>query len=114
MLPFRRRLTFEQRRTERQRIAPLHPNRIPVIAEAATPETPRCDKEKFLVPPDLTAAQFLFVLRKRIRLTSQDALFLLVANTVPPASAAMWELHGRHAETDGFLYVVYTRENTFG
>lgn len=114
MLPFRKRLTFDQRRAERDRVMHMCRERVPVIAEVGSRETPRSDKEKFLVPRDLTISQFLFVLRKRIRLAAKDSLFLLVNETMVPASTTMRELYERHVEPDGFLYITYTIENTFG
>ena len=77
-------------------------------------ETPRSDKEKFLVPHDLTVAQFMFVLRKRIKLNSQTALFLLVNGSLVTSHTTMYELYEKFADDDGFLYVTYTTENTFG
>ncbi len=114
MLPFRRRLTFDQRRSEKERISHLCRDRVPIIVERGSRDTPRSDKEKFLVPYDLTAAQFLFVLRKRIKLSSRDSLYLLVNGVMVTASTTMHELYGRHVDEDGFLYVTYTTENTFG
>mgnify|MGYP006256393727 CR=1 FL=1 len=70
MLPFRTRLTFEQRRAEFERIRVHRESRIPVIMEANGRETPRIDKEKFLVPLDLTIAQLLFVVRRRMQMDS--------------------------------------------
>ena len=114
MLPFRTRLTFEQRRRENERITSAHRGRVPVIAEAGSRDTPRSDKEKFLVPEDLTAAQLTFVLRRRMRLDASQSLFLLVDGALVHAHATVRELHRKHAEADGFLYATYTTENTFG
>lgn len=114
MLPFRQRLTFEQRRAEKARITHISHDRVPIIVEAGSRETPRSDKEKFLVPYDLTAAQFLFVLRKRIRLNAQDSLFLMINGMMVTSSTTVHDLYDRYADEDGFLYVTYTTENTFG
>ena len=114
MLPFRRRLTFEQRRTEFERIRTHRATRIPVIMEANGIDTPRIDKEKFLVPFDFTVSQLMFVARKRMSIDSSKALFLLINGTLQPSSATMSSLYDSHASEDGFMYVVYTTENTFG
>ena len=114
MLPFRHRLTLEQRRAEHTRIQRHCQDRIPVVVEAGSRDTRRSDKEKFLVPLDLTTAQLTFVLRKRIGLQSGESLFLLVNGTLAPSSTTMSEFHQRHVGEDGFLYVVYTTENAFG
>ena len=47
------------------------------------------DKKKYLVPNDLTVGQFYFLIRKRIQLRAEDALFFFVDNVVPPTSATM-------------------------
>ena len=114
MLPFRRRLTFEQRRTEFERIHAHRATRIPVIMERNGIDTPRIDKEKFLVPFDLTVSQLMFVARRRLKMDSSKALFLLINGTLPPSSTTMSSLYDKHASEDGFMYVVYTTENTFG
>ena len=114
MLPFRRRLTFEQRRAEFERIHAHRVTRIPVIMEANGIDTPRIDKEKFLVPFDLTVSQLMFVARRRLSMDSSKGLFLLINGTLPPSSDTMSSLYDKHASEDGFMYVVYTTENTFG
>lgn len=56
------------------------------------------DKKKYLVPSDLTVGQFYFLIRKRIYLRPEDALFFFVNNVIPPTSATMGSLYqvGRH------------------
>eukprot|EP00494_Astrolonche_serrata_P022400 UN22657 len=39
---------------------------------------------RFLVPADLTVGQFVYVIRKRIKLQPEQAIFLFVNTTVPP------------------------------
>lgn len=51
------------------------------------------DKKKYLVPSDLTVGQFYFLIRKRIHLRPEDALFFLVNSVVPPSSATMGSLY---------------------
>lgn len=41
------------------------------------------DKRKYLVPSDITVAQFMWIIRKRIQLPSEKAIFLFVDKTVP-------------------------------
>lgn len=82
--------------------------------EAGGRDTPRVDKEKFLVPFDLTISHLAFVVRKRLRMDSSTALFLLVNGNLPTSSSTMATLYDSHASEDGFLYIVYTTENTFG
>jgi len=77
-------------------------------------ELPVMDKKKFLTPGDLTIGQFLFILRKRLKLSSTQSLFLFVNNTIPPSSMLLSQLYESQKDADGFLYVEYASESTFG
>jgi GABA(A) receptor-associated protein len=115
-LDFRDRYSFEQRSTECARIFSKFPGRVPVIVQRNNKnnETPKIDKEKFLVPGDLTLGQFVFVIRKRINLAPEKALFLFVGNTLPTTGSLMREIYHSYKDIDGFLYVIYSGENSFG
>lgn len=115
-MDFRSTHTFETRAQEAYRIAQKFPGRVPVIVERSrsTKTVPLIDKQKFLVPGDLTLGQFIFVLRTRMKMSSESALFCFIANTLPTTGTLMKELYGKHREADGFLYVSYCGENTFG
>ena len=39
---------------------------------------------RYLVPADLTVGQFVYVVRKRIKLGAEKAIFVFVKNTLPP------------------------------
>jgi GABA(A) receptor-associated protein len=110
--------TAQTRKEEAQRIFTKFPGRIPIIVEraaSATKTMPLIDKQKFLVPADLTLGQFTFVIRKRIELSSDKALFLFINNTLPTTGSLIREIYAHHYDQeDGFLYVTYCGENTFG
>jgi GABA(A) receptor-associated protein len=75
----------EKRKSEAERIRAKYPDRVPVICEKADrSEIPDIDKKKYLVPADLTVGQFHYVIRKRIQLAPEKALFLFCSNTIPP------------------------------
>merc|ERR1712170_56486 len=101
---------FEKRRAEGEKIRRKYPDRVPVIVE----KSPKArigdlDKKKYLVPSDLTVGQFYFLIRKRISLRPEDALFFFVNNVIPPTSATMGSLYQEHHEEDFFLYIAYRR-----
>lgn len=115
MTYFKEKNKFEDRLTESSRIREKFPGRIPVIVERApSSDVPLIDKTKFLVPADLSVGQFMFVIRKRLSLSSEKALFMYVNNSLPLTSTLMRELYHSHCDRDGFLYVLYTGESTFG
>ncbi|CAO3697742.1 unnamed protein product [Rhizopus microsporus] len=79
--------TFEKRKAEADRIRQKYPDRIPVICEKVEKsDIPTIDKKKYLVPADLTVGQFVYVIRKRIKLSSEKAIFMFVNEILPPAA----------------------------
>jgi len=106
---------LDKRKAEAARIKEKYPDRIPVIVEKAEKsDIPDIDKKKYLVPSDLTVGQFVYVIRKRIKLSPEKAIFIFVRNVLPPTSALMSSIYEDHRDEDGFLYITYSGENTFG
>lgn len=66
------------------------------------------------MPADLTVGQFVYVIRKRIKLSPEKAIFVFVNNVLPPTAALMSSIYDEHKDDDGFLYIAYSGENTFG
>ena len=101
----------------RERVAhvrAVHPDRVPVLLLPASPACPPCAHDRFLVPRDLTVAQFAYVVRKRIKLQREQALFLHVDGRLAPGTDSLGTLDARHRGEDGFLAITYALENTFG
>lgn len=113
---FKLEFTFEARKQEAQRITKKFPDRLPIICERANNNSgvPEIDKKKYLVPIDLTISQFLFVIRKRMELSPEKALFIFVNGTIPSSSATISQVYSQHKDLDGFLYISYSGENVFG
>ena len=114
MLPYRLRLTLDQRIRDRHVAFTRKPDHIPIIVERKTNDAPTIDREKFLVPQDLTCAQFLYVIRRRLRMKPSDALFLSCSNRIVPSSTVLSSLYHSNRDEDGFLYLQYSLENAFG
>ena len=72
------------------------------------------DKHKYLVPTDLTCGQFIYIIRKRLNLPPEKAIFLVVNGSIPPISSSILELYDKNKNEDGFLYFSYMSENVFG
>jgi len=113
---YKQRESFEVRRAEAQRVFEKYPGRIPLIVDriANTNTVPLIDKHKFLVPSDLTISQFTYVIRKRLVLPPEQAIFLFVGTTLPTSGSLMREMYSKFRDPDGFLYIEYCGENTFG
>jgi GABA(A) receptor-associated protein len=115
-IQFKKEFTFDKRLSESSRILEKYDTRVPVIVTPYKTNTlPVIDKNKYLTPHDLTVGQFLYVIRKRIKLEPSQSLFIYVNDSIiPPTSSTMLSLYGKHKDEDGFLYLSYCGENTFG
>jgi len=114
-VPFKNQHEASKREAEAKRIRSKYPDRIPVICEKAKGSNiPDIDKKKYLVPADLTVGQFVYVIRKRIQMSSEKAIFIFINNVLPPTAALMSSIYEEQKDEDGFLYITYSGENTFG
>lgn len=114
---FKRTYSFKDRFKESSRIMNIYPDRLPIICERsenAPSDCPVIDKKKYLIPRDLTVGQFLYVIRNRLKLPAEKALFLFIKGTIPATSHYMDLIYDCYKDDDGFLYITYTFENTFG
>ena|SRR5947209_16151381 len=108
---------LEKMRKESKNMRDKYPDRIPCIVERVSGSrntVPDIDKKKYIVPSDMQLAQFVSVIRKRIRLNPEQALFIFVNNTLPPSSQSMEQLFKEHKGENEFLTLHYAGENTFG
>ncbi|ESO90999.1 hypothetical protein LOTGIDRAFT_233504 [Lottia gigantea] len=112
---FKEEHTLDHRKAESSKIKTKYPERIPVIVEKdPKSQIQQIDKRKFLVPNDISVAQFMWIIRKRICIPSEKAIFLFVGKVLPQTSASMGQVYEDHKSDDGFLYIAYSGENTFG
>ena len=112
---FKSEFSFEKRLEESTKIKNKHPDRIPIIVtKGKNCRLKEMDKYKFLAPYDLTLGQFLVVIRKRIQLDNNEALFVFINNTLINTSQTLGGIYNDLKDKDGFLYMTYCNENVFG
>lgn len=106
-----------KRKSECAKILEKCPDNIPIICE----KDPRAkikeiDKTKYLVPLDLTVAQFILMIRKRLELEEERALFLLVyPNYSIAGNTKIFEVYAKYKDPeDNFLYILYSEEQVWG
>ena len=108
----------ETRRRNCEKIRNEFPDKIPIICEKDPNPKDLKDigKNKYLVPNDLTVAQFMFMIRRRIEMDKEKALFLLVnGKKVISGDTNLNDIYERYKDKDdGFLYIVYTNELIWG
>jgi len=106
---------LERRKAEAKEMHDKYPDRIPVVVEKAkNSDIPDIEEKKYMVPSDSTVGQFVYLIRKRIKLSQEKAMFIFVNNVLPSTTALMCTVYDEHKDEDGFLYFTYTGEKTFG
>lgn len=113
---FKQRINEKERKLEADRIHQKYPNRIPTIVEKSQycKDLIDIDKNKYLVPQDITMSQFIFIIRKRLKFPPEKALFLYINNNVITGHRTIGAIYDENHDDDGFLYIEYSSENTFG
>jgi len=115
-MSFKHLYSLNQRKNECEKILLKYPNRIPIICEKNYNSTnaPDIDKHKYLVSRDLTLGQFMHTIRQRMNLTPDVGLYIFISGFIPSNSQFLSNLYVDFRDDDGFLYVIYDVENTFG
>jgi GABA(A) receptor-associated protein len=100
---------------EIERLKKQYPDKTFVFVSQASRSTlPPLDKLKYIVPKNSTVGHFLFILRNRMKLPPEKALYVFVKNTLPPSTMTFRELEHQFADEDGAVRVTYAAESTFG
>ena len=113
---YRQRVPLPDRKITADRIVAQHPDRIPVVVECS--EQLQMDhplkKNKFAVPHELTLAQFMFVIRKHMKLQPEYAIFAFINNRLHPTTTPIGTIYAQEKTDDGFMYIDVFQESTFG
>lgn len=130
MINFKDKYTFEVRKNESTRILNKYKDKIPVIIQNKRvidsyissmfhKSIPDIDKTKFLIPFELTVGQFIYIIRKRLKLSPEKSIFIYFINSenksiITPNCYNMKQVYDENKDDDLFLYAYYIGENTFG
>jgi len=115
--PFKEQKSLQERKDESSKVREKYQDRVPIICEKSNVEKdlPFIDKNKYLVPADLTVSQFVMVVRNRLCLNETTSLFFFVGRDVLLLpSDILGAVYERHKDEDGFLYITYSGQNTLG
>lgn len=104
-------------RNEVDIIKQQYPNYIPIIVRTRkNDKSIILKKSKFLVTNEITLAQFLTILRKKISdIKSNESIFLLIDNTLMPITLTLSAIYKEKKDFDtNMLFITVCKENTFG
>lgn len=104
------------RQRESSNVIIKYPDRVPVIVDTNDNSSfnEKLDKHKFVVPDTLSVSEFVIIIRKRLRIDSSKAIFVFCGNTILIGSMPIRQIYDKYKEEDGFLYLIYKAESTFG
>jgi GABA(A) receptor-associated protein len=111
---FRKTHSLEERRKCSTKMRAMYPERVPVLLERADRNIPELKKYKFLVPMETTMGRFVFDVRQYVSIGPTQALYLFINDTIVPNQKNFAEIYHQYHDEDGFVYIKYSGENTFG
>jgi len=113
---FKDKYSFEERFDEVQRIKKMYPEHIPVICEKDINAGVGigCCKCKYLLKRNMTICEFIYIIRNKIKLSPEKGLYFFINGIIPAMNEMMCNIYRNHKSNDGFLYIKFTTENTFG
>uniref|UniRef100_T1KZB4 Autophagy-related protein n=1 Tax=Tetranychus urticae TaxID=32264 RepID=T1KZB4_TETUR len=114
---YKERKDFAARKTECETLKAKYENKIPVIIERYNKERHLnlMEKTKFLVPGDLYVSKLLMIIRDKVRVNENQAIYLVADNkTILTMTKTMAEVYQEHKDEDGFVYITYASQSVFG
>ena len=103
-----------KRRNDSSRLLERYPDKRPVILIKGSKDIPEIDRFKYMVNCDMTISEFLFTIRKHIKISKDQAIFLMVNNRIVKQSDLIKTVYNSEKDPDGLLYITYMVESTFG
>ena len=97
-----------------EHILKTHKNKVPIICDLSKNCGIILDKQKFIIPRNVTIREFYCILNKYITKTKNDCIILFIKNILPKGTDTIGDMYNQYKENDGFLYITVRKENTFG
>jgi GABA(A) receptor-associated protein len=113
-IEYKQKKTFEERQNESQAILNKYKDKVPVIINECSKDFQDKIKRKMLVQKELTITQYLYNLRTKFNIGSEESLVIFVNNSMPMSSITLGYLYEKSKDKDGFLYITVLKENAFG
>lgn len=108
--------TLDIRCEHYKKITEKYPDRIPIIME----KSELCKNLENLKNPQLLAnknapiCDIIRYIRNNLKVTPTQSIYVMIGNYGPGLGETIEEIHAKYKDRDGFLYIVYLTQNTFG
>jgi hypothetical protein len=107
--------SLQERKQESRLLKLKNENCIPVIFEKGyNCQTIQFKKSRFIVSLYITIGQLVYIIRNYYAIDPFISLFLFINGNIPSNSSLILDVYNREKDEDGFLYIKYFTENTFG
>lgn len=112
--------SLEERRENAQALIKKYNGRIPVVVSVIyNSKLPTIEQKNFLVTTDMTTRQFTMLLRKKLRLSENQSIFMFAETAsktyiLVTCCDTLGELYEKYKNIDGFLYIYYGEDSVFG
>ena len=109
--------TLQERIKYSTKLLYKYPDRVPLIIEEGKI---RLENSKYLLPKDMFICNFLSIIRTKLNKTfdSKEAIFTFVKSEtgylLVSLNETMGNIYNQFKQPDGFLYIKFGVENTFG
>ena len=116
MWKFQEENSFEERKSESEKIAKFWPDKVPMVLEKhSASKLENVPKAKLLCPKHYNFSQFLSCLRIKLKLSNKEALYVFLnKRELVTGDKSMMELYDTYKDKDGFLYLMYCEHETLG
>ncbi len=107
---------LKERKEESEKVRNEHPGKICIICEKAPKsQLPDIEKTKYLINEEFTLNQFTQIIRKKLKIEKEEALFFLVNGKKSlSGNDSMFNIYNQYKDEDGFLYIAYAAEEVWG
>jgi hypothetical protein len=104
--------------TKIQNLLTKYPDRVPIVLSSKT--YIKGNPLRFIVPLNLTVTQFMVLLRTKIELKQEEAIFIFVKDIqtgqdiMVQSSVTMESLYSQYKDKDNLLNLFFEKEAVFG
>ena len=113
-------IPFPNRYRDGLLIKSIHPDKIPVIIDRGTIDTPKIKKNKFLINKTTTLGEVSIILKKflitdkSLGFSENQAIFFFINGSIYNSTKTINEIYETVKPEDLYLRIIYSVENCFG